>query len=157
MTARDVPASASMATPEAEALLELMFATARTFFRMRAAGAKTGAVTPWGGGLFGLLHGLANGGPQTVPQMARARPVSRQRIQKLVDEMAADGLLTFADNPAHKRSKLVCLTPKGEAAYGEMRTALLSLCEKFVADLDADDVRTAKTVLNSLSKKLAAF
>jgi len=141
-------------TPGGEALFELVFATARAFFRLRAAGTRLGAVTPWGGGLLGMLHGLKWGGPQTVPQIARARPVSRQRIQKLADEMAAEGLIEFVDNPAHQRSKLVRLTPKGEEAYDELRAAMLAVCEEMAADMDAGHIETARAVLDELAKKL---
>ncbi|MDH3236161.1 MAG: MarR family transcriptional regulator, partial [Alphaproteobacteria bacterium] len=144
----DMPANTAVAPlPAAEALFELVFATSRTFFRLRAVGSKIGAVTPWGGGLLGMLHGLKLGGPQTVPQIARARPVSRQRIQKLADEMAAQGLVEYVDNPAHKRSKLVHLTPKGETAYGELRAAMLALCAELAAGMDADQITSASTVL----------
>jgi len=139
---------------EARGLFELMFAVSRVFFRMRAAGTRIGAVTPWGGGLLGMLHGLKTGGPQTVPQIARARPVSRQRIQKLADEMAAEGLVAFADNPAHKRSKLVRLTPKGERAHAELTTAMLTLCEGLAAGLDAGEVAAARKVLDQLANSL---
>jgi DNA-binding MarR family transcriptional regulator len=154
---QDAPADAkppAAPSPAAEALFELVFATTRAFFRLRAAGAKIGAVTPWGGGLLGMLHSLTLGGPQTVPQIARSRPVSRQRIQKLADEMAAAGLVEFADNPAHKRSRLVRLTPQGEAAYGELRATMLALCEEFAADMDADQIETARAVLDAVVDKL---
>jgi hypothetical protein len=39
-------------------------------------------------GKRGVLKGLDRLGPQTVPQMARARPVSRQHIQTLVNRLA---------------------------------------------------------------------
>jgi DNA-binding MarR family transcriptional regulator len=141
-------------TPAGEAMFELVFATARAFFRFRAAGARIGAVTPWGGGLIGMMHGLKWGGPQTVPQIARARPVSRQRIQKLADEMAEQGLVEFIDNPAHKRSKLVRLTRKGEESYDELRAAMLALCEELASDMDAAQIETARAVLDDLAKKL---
>jgi len=51
----------------------------------------------------GVLRSLARLGPQTVPQMAGARPVSRQHIQTIVNALAADGLVETIDNPAHKR------------------------------------------------------
>jgi len=135
-------------------MFELVFATARAFFRLRAAGARIGAITPWGGGLIGMMHSLKWGGPQTVPQIARARPVSRQRIQKLADEMAAEGLIEFVDNPAHKRSKLVRLTAKGEAAYDELRAAMLALCEEMAADMDDGQIETARAVLDDVARKL---
>ncbi len=64
-------------------------------------------------GKRGVLRSLYRLGPQTVPQMARARPVSRQHIQMLADQLAEEGLVEFEDNPAHKRSWLVRLTGKG--------------------------------------------
>jgi DNA-binding MarR family transcriptional regulator len=141
-------------SPAGEALFELVFATARAFFRLRAAGTRIGAITPWGGGLIGMMHSLKWGGPQTVPQIARARPVSRQRIQKLADEMAEQDLVEFIDNPAHKRSKLVRLTAKGEDAYDELRAALLALCEELAGDMDAGQIETARAVLDDLARKL---
>ena len=64
-------------------------------------------------GRRGVLESLHREGPRTVPQLARARPVSRQHIQKLVDPLAAEGLVELVDNPRHKRSKLVRLTAAG--------------------------------------------
>ena len=91
-----------------------------TFFRLRAAGKRIGAVTPSGGGILGMLRSLTLEGPQTVPQIARSRPVARQHIQRLANEAEAEGLIEFVDNPAHRRSKLMRITPKGETTYGEL-------------------------------------
>src|SRR5262249_31931288 len=80
------------------------------FFRIRAMGQRTGLITSWGGGTFGFMRSLAVIGPLTVPQIAQMRPTSRQRMQRLADELAAEGLVEFIDNPRHRRSKLVKLT-----------------------------------------------
>ena len=56
-----------------------------------------------------------------MPQIAGMRPTSRQRMQKLADELAEEGLVKFVDNPKHLRSKLVQLTPKGEDLRPIMR------------------------------------
>src|SRR6516225_5867561 len=66
-------------------------------------------------GKRGILKGIEIRGPQTVPQMARARPVSRQHIRASMEPLLAEGLVQYVDNPHHKRSKLVDLTPKGAA------------------------------------------
>src|SRR3981081_683117 len=104
---------------KAEAVAELMLEVAQCFFRIRAVGQKAGFVTSWGGGAFGLMRSLALLGPLTVPQIAQMRPTSRQRMQRLADELAAEGLVEFSDNPKHRRSKLVRLTRKGRAHYRE--------------------------------------
>src|SRR5262245_12942692 len=95
-----------------EAIAELMLEVAQCFFRIRAFGQKTGFITSWGGGAFGFIRSLALLGPLTVPQIAQMRPTSRQRMQRLADELAAEELVKFVDNPKHRRSKLVRLTPK---------------------------------------------
>ena len=104
---------AEKTTPEGELLFGILVDMLLMLHRVRALGRRQGAVSRWGGGTWGVLRSLAEEGPQTVPQLARARPVARQRIQKLADEMAADGLVEFVDNPAHRRSKLLRLTAAG--------------------------------------------
>ncbi len=143
-------------TAAGEALFEVIVETARTFFRLRAAGAESGAVTPWGGGLWGFLHGLASEGPQTVPQIARTRPVARQRIQRLANEAAEAGLVEFVDNPAHRRSKLVRLTPAGAARHRALSDAIRDLSERLAADMDEAELRTTAAVLGRLRQKLEA-
>ena len=101
---------------KAEAIAELMLEVAQCFFRIRAVGQKTGLITSWGGGAFGFMRSLALLGPLTVPQIAQMRPTSRQRMQRLADELAAEGLVEFIDNPKHRRSKLVRLTPQRRRA-----------------------------------------
>src|SRR5215213_6143179 len=110
---------------KAEAVAELMLEVAQCFFRVRALGQKTGLITPAGAGAFGFMRSLALLGPLTVPQIAQMRPTSRQRMQRLADELAAEGLVAFIDNPRHRRSKLVRLTLKGEARYRELNARFL--------------------------------
>ncbi len=143
-------------TPAGEALLELCIDVIRTGFRVREAGKATGAVAPWGGGLGGVLNSLKAEGPQTVPQMARARPVARQRIQRIVNELAAEGLVEFTDNPAHRRSKLVRLTGAGEARLEEMMLSLRHATEELARDMNAADLVTAVNVLRQLRETLGA-
>ena len=93
-------------------------------------------------------------GPLTVPQIARMRPVARQHIQKLANEMAADGLVVFVDNPAHKRSRLVRLTPEGEAAHDALFGRMVALCERLARGMDAAALRTTAETLGALRSKL---
>lgn len=132
---------------KAEAVADLMLEVAQCFFRIRALGQKTGLITSWGGGAFGFMRSLALRGPLTVPQIAQMRPTSRQRMQRLADELAAQELVEFIDNPKHQRSKLARLTPKGEARYRELNARLLSIASTLGVDLSEADVRkTTQTV-----------
>lgn len=55
--------------------------------------------------------------PIPVAQIARNMGLTRQAVQRLVNEMMADGLLEFGDNPNHRRARVVTLTNAGERAY----------------------------------------
>jgi DNA-binding MarR family transcriptional regulator len=141
---------------KAEAVAELMLEVAQCFFRIRAVGQKTGLITSWGGGAFGFMRSLALLGPLTVPQIAQMRPTSRQRMQRLADELAAEGLVKFIDNPKHRRSKLVQLTPEGDARYRELSARLLSIASTMGIALSEADIRKSTEVVRQLSDDVKA-
>jgi DNA-binding MarR family transcriptional regulator len=137
-----------------EAIAELMLEVAQFFFRMRAVGQKTGLITSWGGGAFGFMRSLALLGPLTVPQIAQMRPTSRQRMQRLADELAAEGLVEFINNPKHRRSQLVQLTPKGEKRYRDLDARFLAIASTMGVGLSEGDVRRTVEVVRHLSDEV---
>ncbi|MGI6851840.1 MarR family winged helix-turn-helix transcriptional regulator [Mesorhizobium sp. 1B3] len=139
---------------KSEAIAELMLEVAQCFFRIRAVGQKTEHITNWGGGAFGFMRSLALLGPLTVPQIAQMRPTSRQRMQRLADELAAEGLVKFIDNPRHRRSKLVQLTSEGEARYRELDARLLAIASTVGAALGEADIRKTTGIVRTLSDDL---
>jgi DNA-binding MarR family transcriptional regulator len=141
---------------KAAAITELTLEVAQCFFRIRALGRKTGLITSWGGGAFGFMRSLALLGPLTVPQIAQMRPTSRQRMQRLADELAAAGLVKFIDNPKHRRSKLVQLTPKGDARYRELNARLLSIASTMLVALGEPDIRKTTEIVRHLSNDVKA-
>lgn len=141
---------------KAEAIAELMLEVAQCFFRIRAVGQKTGLITSWGGGAFGFMRSLALLGPLTVPQIAQMRPTSRQRMQRLADELAAEGIVKFIDNPKHRRSKLVQLTRKGDARYRELNARLLSIASTMGVALSEPDIRKTTGIVRQLSGDVKA-
>lgn len=150
-TVRQGKATARVATGKGEAIAELMLEVAQFFFRIRAVGQKSGLITSWGGGAFGFMRSLAVVGPLTVPQIAKMRPTSRQRMQRLADELAAEGLVEFVDNPSHRQSKLVRLTRKGEARYREWSAEFLAIASTMGSDLSEADIRKTLEIVRRLS------
>jgi DNA-binding MarR family transcriptional regulator len=144
-------AASRVASRKGEAIADLMLEVAQFFFRLRALGQKTGLITSWGAGAFGFMRSLALIGPLTVPQIAQMRPTSRQRMQRLADELTADGLVEFIDNPRHRRSKLVRLTRKGNARYRELSARLLEIACTMGADLSEADIRKTIETVRRLS------
>jgi DNA-binding MarR family transcriptional regulator len=139
-----------------EATAELMLEVAQCFFKIRALGQKAGFITGWGGGAFGFMRSLALLGPLTVPQIARMRPTSRQRMQRLANELAAEGLVEFVGNPKHRRSNLVRLTRKGDARYRELNARLLSIASTMSAALSEAEIRRAAEIVRQLSDDVKA-
>src|SRR5215469_11182690 len=142
------------ADAKGEAVVELMLEVAQCFFRIRALGQKTGLITSWGGGAYGFMRSLALLDPLTVPQIAKMRPTSRQRMQRLADELAADGLVEFIDNPRHRRSKLVRLTRKGNLRYRRLNARLLEIASTIGVDLTEADIRKSIETVRQLSDEM---
>jgi DNA-binding MarR family transcriptional regulator len=141
-------------TTAGDAVQALILETVSAFFLLRAEGKRIGAVTAADGGYWGMLRSLKVEGPQTVPQIARSRPVSRQHIQKLANEMIAEGVIELIDNPTHRRSKLLRLTPKGEAAFQEITDRIAQEAEGFAEGIDIEEILVSVRVLRQLSERL---
>jgi DNA-binding MarR family transcriptional regulator len=146
----------SPAAGKSEAIAALVLDVAQCFFRWRALGQKTGFITGWGAGAYGFLRSLALLGPLTVPAIARMRPTSRQRMQRLANELAADGLVEFIDNPRHRRSKLVRLTSKGETRYRRLSARLLELASSMGAGLSEAEIHRAAEIVRQLGDEAKA-
>jgi DNA-binding MarR family transcriptional regulator len=155
-SARQRTGTSPIVDSEGEAIAELMLEVAQCFFRIRALGQKAGLITSWGGGAFGFMRSLALLGPLTVPQIAEMRPTSRQRMQRLADELAADRLVEFIDNPKHRRSKLVKLTRKGDACYREMNARFLAIASTIGVDLSEAEIRKTTAIVRQLSDDVKA-
>jgi len=104
----------------------------------------------------GVLETLEREGPLTVPHIARARPVSRQHIQRIVDELLANGLVRLEPNPDHKRSPLVALTDHGRAIFKTMMHREITWFAGISRHLPADEVAIARKLLDRLQAQLAA-
>lgn len=65
----------------------------------------------------------AAGDGATVPDIARRLGVHRQGTQRITDELVADGLGRYAENPRHRLSKLFVPTDQGTAVLGEIHRA----------------------------------
>jgi DNA-binding MarR family transcriptional regulator len=154
LSARHRKGARPIVDSKGEAIAELMLEVAQCFFRIRAVGQKTGLITTWGGGAFGFLRSLALLGPLTVPQIAQMRPTSRQRMQRLADELAAEGFVEFIDNPKHRRSKLVQITPKGGRRYRELNARFLAIASTLGVGLGEGDVRRATETVRRLSDEV---
>jgi DNA-binding MarR family transcriptional regulator len=101
----------------------------------------------------GILRGLLRYGPQTVPVLARARGVTRQNVQPVVDQLVREGLATLEDNPEHARSRLVRVTDAGAALVTEMDGIDARVLERVGADLPPRDLEATARTLKALRER----
>lgn len=138
----------------AQDVLDLSVATIELYFRLEAV---TQAIAGFAqaGGEWGVLRILACDGPQTVPEMARSRPVSRQHCQTIANTLESQGLVEFVENPRHKRSHLVSITKKGKARFEAMTKQFLTAAGGYASNFNSSEIATATDVLRRARAMIA--
>jgi len=105
-------------------------------------------------GMRAVMEFLARNGPTTVPDIARSRHVTRQHIQTLVNSLLELRLVALVDNPAHRRSALVRLTPEGQRGIERMKRRERQLFDSLELKTKPDDLRRAAAVLSAVREAL---
>lgn len=106
-------------TPAAEALTELILEVLRLNGRLLSAGDRI--TRPFGQTsarwqVLGAIRDRAD----TVAGIARSMGLTRQSVQRTADLLEAEGQVEYVSNPAHRRAKLVRLTPGGRSLFGQI-------------------------------------
>ncbi len=89
-----------------------------------------------------------------VAHLARSMGLNRQGVQRIVNDLAEQGLVEFQDNPHHRTAKLVTLTKKGSDAYRAAMRLQLPWVNALSKGLKADKLRAAVAVVETLRKRL---
>ncbi|MFC5825566.1 MarR family winged helix-turn-helix transcriptional regulator [Nonomuraea insulae] len=105
-------------------------------------------------GVRAVLNMLREQGPMTVPQMGRAQALSRQFVQRMINDAAARHLVEFVANPAHKRSSLIRLTTEGRAAITAVIDREHAVLRQVGGDLTEAEVDACLHVLTRLLRLL---
>lgn len=82
--------------------------------------------------------------PKSVAGIAREMGMARQSVQRIADLLVERGMAEYADNPAHRRAKLLVVTDAGLTAVRRIGPAQRAAAESLVDLLG--DVRTAEVV-----------
>jgi DNA-binding MarR family transcriptional regulator len=139
----------------ARVLSELLNEIAYTYFPLRAAGDALTARFEQTTAEWGLLRSLDAKGPMTVAALARSRPVARQWIQRLANQLEQQGLIEFIDNPEHKRAKLMRITAGGTRLLQRINAAYDAWVGEMKGEFDQRAVRLALELLRRLHDRLA--
>jgi DNA-binding MarR family transcriptional regulator len=101
-------------------------------------------------GVRAVLDQLRRGGDLTVPQMARDQDLSRQFVQRMVNDAREAGWVKLVDNPAHRRSSLVHLTRAGAQAIGAVTNREHELLRQVGGDLTGAEIDATVRVLTQM-------
>ncbi len=142
-------------TPAAEALTELMLEVFRVNGGLLGAGDRLTAEAGQTSSRWQVLGALRHG-PSTVAGIAREMGLARQSVQRTADLLAREGLVEYAENPAHRRAKLVRLTAAGDATLAAISARQVVWANALAQALAVDEprLRAASAVLRDLRVEL---
>ena len=92
--------------------------------------------------------------PQPVAWLARDLGANRQNVQRIVNDLHAEGLVAFEPNPHHRRANLVVLSEKGQQAYDAAIATYEPRVNVLAEGLTLDEIETAHRVMATLRKRL---
>lgn len=92
--------------------------------------------------------------PLTVAQISRVMGQTRQSVQRLVDIMQQQDLLSFIDNPKHKTAKLVNMSSSGLSIFQQLEQKQIIWVNQLASELDATDLKTTLNMLERLTGNL---
>src|ERR1700759_4999518 len=92
--------------------------------------------------------------PQPVAWLARDMGANRQNIQRIVNDLAKEGLVAFRANPHHRRAQLVILTEKGQQAFDAAMRLQAPWINKLSEGLKVSDLETTHSVIVALRQRL---
>lgn len=95
--------------------------------------------------------------PLPVAAIARALAHTRQSVQRIADVLVGDGLARYSPNPAHRRAKLLELTPAGRAALRTIQVAQAKWARRLARGLAPGELDAARETLAELARRLDAW
>lgn len=98
--------------------------------------------------------GVVEHEPTSVAYVARIMGLTRQSVQQTADALAKDGFITYTENPHHRRSKLMNITPKGRQALDYVQQCQVDWANQIAAPHSLEDLKTAVRVLQQLRESL---
>src|SRR5947209_4707021 len=109
------PGARPAARPAAEALFTALVVEAfRVYGVLIALGDRLSSGTGLTSARWQVLGAIALGGPLTVAQIARTMGLTRQNVQRLVDDLETAGIVRRTAHPDSRRARLVALTDAGD-------------------------------------------
>ena len=144
-------------TPAGTALTDLFLDLFRLNNRVLAAGDRLIAGLGLTSARWQVLGTIvAADRPQPVAWLARDMGANRQNVQRIVNDLAAEGVVAFQPNPHHRRAQLVVLTNKGREIFDAAMRLQAPWVDGLAEGLRVEDIATTHGVKTVLRRKLEA-
>ncbi|MEP4210251.1 MAG: MarR family winged helix-turn-helix transcriptional regulator [Parasphingorhabdus sp.] len=98
-----------------------------------------------------LMEDLDQQQDQTIGTLAKARPVAKQYVQKLMSDLHGKGFVEYRDNPKDGRSKIVELSSAGEKMLQTWRTDEIDSARSFAELINTNDAESCLRFLDQLN------
>ncbi|UIJ72624.1 MarR family winged helix-turn-helix transcriptional regulator [Aurantimonas sp. HBX-1] len=89
-----------------------------------------------------------------VAHLARNMRLTRQAVQRVVDDLVGVGFVRLEDNPHHRRAKLVSLTEQGESLYDQAMARQRGWAEAVLDGLSLTALGDATDALREVRRRL---
>lgn len=93
----------------------------------------------------------------TVAQIGRSLGHPRQVVQRAANVLAERGLVTFADNPDHKRASLIVATDAGRALKAADHARAQAVTDALLARIDSATFANAANQLHIIRAEIEAY
>jgi DNA-binding MarR family transcriptional regulator len=98
--------------------------------------------------------GVVEHGPVPVAHVAREMGLTRQSVQQTADSLEHEGLISFEENPHHRRAKLMRITPRGRMALDYVQEQHAEWANNVGWEFGEERLRTMLAGLSDLSRTL---
>lgn len=142
-------------TPEGDALSDLVLDLFRLDSLLLTAGDRLVASLGLTSARWQVLGAIVSAErPQPVAWLARDLGGNRQNVQRIINDLHREDLVSFEINPHHRRAQLVVLTENGRRTF----EAAMELQAPWINDLSeglsVKEIRTVHRVIRALRDKL---
>ena len=142
-------------TPAGEALTDLILELFRFDSLLLTAGDRLVASLGLTSARWQVLGAIITAErPQPVAWLARDLGGNRQNVQRIINDLHKEGLVSFEVNPHHQRAQLVVLTEKGKRSFEAAMELQAPWVNSLSNGLSVKDIETVRRVVTALRNQL---
>jgi len=142
-------------TPQGALFTEVVLEIFRLNGALIGAGNRLGGSSGLTAARWQTLGAIALAGRAlTVSQIARTMGLTRQSVQRVVDELEGSGIVRRTAHPESRRARLVSLTAAGESAYAKVSGRQRPWANRLAQGATQAQLTTALHVVRRLREQL---